>query len=403
MKEKKAVGIIAEYNPFHKGHRYHLEESLKRTGADVSVVVMSGSVTQRGQFAMFDKWTRAEMAVRNGVDLVVEMPVIFSCNSAGYFAASGVEILENLGVCWISFGSESGEGDKLASVAVFLKKYEKEIESDVRLLVKEGYSYPRARQQVVEQLAGKAIAETLEGPNNILALEYLRYMSKAKPVVIKRKGPGYHEDTVKEGFASASYIRKQIEHGVDTASLVPSSSLELMDAPLVGNKIYPFILQKVLTAESTTLDRIASGGDGLGNRLKRCIRSSSSYEDLVDTLKSKRYTRTRICRFLGQVLLDITEDDIKQAKNYIRVLAFSEKGAGYLKDIKKRELCKLPVITNINKETDSVELVRKTLEKDLLAADLFNLAAGRDLYRYSDFVRMPRLVKKNETDRTEKK
>ena len=151
----RAVGIIAEYNPFHNGHLYHLRQSLELTGAEVSVAVISGSFTQRGSFAILDKWTRAEMAVRNGVNLVVEMPTLFASGNAGYFAKGGVEILENLGVSYISFGSEAGNMTKLLRISREMQAHKQEINEAVRAAVKEGQAYPRARAAALRGILGE--------------------------------------------------------------------------------------------------------------------------------------------------------------------------------------------------------------------------------------------------------
>ena len=149
MNEKKSLGIIAEYNPFHNGHLYHIEESVKMTGAEVVVAAMSGNFVQRGNMPIADKWDRAEAAVKNGVDLVVEIPTVFACNSAPYFANAAVKILENLGVTWISFGSESGNIENLSHIARVISEGNTEIEDIIREKVKSGLAYPRDRKSVV--------------------------------------------------------------------------------------------------------------------------------------------------------------------------------------------------------------------------------------------------------------
>ena len=395
MEQLKSVGIVAEYNPFHNGHLYHLKKSLEKTGAEVSVAVISGNLTQRGQFPIADKWTRAETAVRCGVDLVVEMPVIYSCNSAGYFAASGVEILENLGVDFISFGSEAGDIRNLKEQAAFLSEWQNEIEQAVKMAVKQGLTYPRARQEVLEKMGtdGAKAAAFLKDPNNILALEYLRHMKKAEGVTIKREGPGYNEEKALGTFAPASYIRNCIRQKEDIRSWVPAMTLKKLQnrAAVTEERFFQMILQKCFSSSAEELENLAAAGEGLGNKVKDSLRYCRSYEELVDELKSKRYTRSRICRLLGQALVGITADDMAFGKNYVRVLAFNEKGSGYLKKVKKQGLCNLPVITNINRELPRFPEIRTTIEKDILVSDLYNLAAGRDLYLHSDFVETVRI------------
>ena len=174
--DKKCVGIIAEYNPFHNGHLYHLEQSLSATGAEFAVVAMSGNFVQRGQMAVADKWERAEAAVKSGADLVVEIPAVFACNSAPVFAQAAVEILENLGADWISFGSESGNIGDLREISreISCGTEAGRVEEIIKQKVREGLSYPRARREAVAVVLGDEIASLLDMPNNILAVEYLK-------------------------------------------------------------------------------------------------------------------------------------------------------------------------------------------------------------------------------------
>ncbi len=391
--DKKSVGIIAEYNPFHNGHLYHLNRSKEMTGAEISIAAMSGNFVQRGRPAMADKWSRAEAAVKCGIDLVVEIPVVFACNSAAYFAGAGVEILENLGVDYISFGSESGNIEELEQIARAIEEKKEHLEELIRKDVKKGMSYPRAREAAVREIIGKSAADILDNPNNILALEYLQKIKSAKPVTVKRAGPGYNDLNDSEGFASATAIRKFINEGKDISRLLPGKSAQIFseNKPISEERLFDFICQKVFTGETAELDKIFSAGEGLGNKLKNSIRHCGSYEEVVEQLKSKRYTRTRIERFLMQILLDIR--DIKDFENYIRVLALNERGSEYLKKVKRQGKCRLPVITNINKDAKNFPELLPTLEKDILAGDMYNLISGRNLYEFSDYVMKPFIMK----------
>lgn len=389
----KSVGIIAEYNPFHNGHKFHLEKSLEITGAEVSVAVISGNFTQRGEPAILDKWIRAEMAVRNGINLVVEMPVIFACNNAGYFARGGVEILENLGCDYISFGSESGNIEELAGIARAMEMHREEINEGVRRAVKEGQAYPQARAEVLSRIFDKKALEAIESPNNLLALEYLRFIKQAKPVTVKRQGSGYHEFIAKDNMASATGIRKLLAEDGDISTLVPDITREILmtcrEEFCNVEKLFSIMAAKILISSESELNEIFGAEEGLGSKMKNNIRYWKTMEEMIDGLKSKRYTRTRISRLLTMTLLGITREEVKQAQNYIRVLAFDEKGSRYLKEVKKSESCRLPILTNINKEAQLYPEIKNTLAKDVLASDLYNLATGKDLYRCSDYVQMP--------------
>lgn len=161
-KKPEAVGIIAEYNPFHKGHKYHLDEALERSGAEVCIAVISGNFTQRGEIALLNKWTRAEMAVKNGINLVVEMPAVFACSNAGYFAKAGVEILESMNADYICFGSESGNTEELSRIAREINAERQNLEDEIKVGVKEGLSYPRARSRAVRRILGENTAALIE-------------------------------------------------------------------------------------------------------------------------------------------------------------------------------------------------------------------------------------------------
>jgi predicted nucleotidyltransferase len=388
----KCVGITAEYNPFHNGHLYHLEQSKLATGAQISVAAMSGNLVQRGHMAICSKWERAEAAVKCGIDLVVEIPTVFACNSAPVFASAAVEILENLGADWISFGSESGNIEELKEISRAMNEKETLIEKLVREKVKEGLSYPRARRDAVALILGDEKADLLDLPNNILAIEYLKRIQNAKPVTVKRQGPGYNELEPCEDMASASAIRSMVKSSKNVETLTPEPSTEMLKKALhpSEDKIFQIICAKVLTSSREELDRVFAGGEGLGNKLKNEIRKASAYDQLIQRLKSKRYTRTRIERFISHVLLDIGAPDLYP--NYIRVLAFNKAGSRYLKEVKKKGICSLPIITNINKDAQNDVALMSAIEKDILAADIFNLASGRNLYDESDYVRMPRLI-----------
>lgn len=390
--DNKCVGITAEYNPFHNGHLYHLEQSKLATGAQISVAAMSGNLVQRGHMAICSKWERAEAAVKCGIDLVVEIPTVFACNSAPVFASAAVEILENLGADWISFGSESGNIEELKEISRAMNEKEPLIEKLVREKVKEGLSYPRARRDAVALILGDEKADLLDLPNNILAIEYLKRIQNAKPVTVKRQGPGYNELEPCEDMASASAIRSMVKISKNVETLTPEPSTEMLKKALhpSEDKIFQIICAKVLTSSREELDRVFAGGEGLGNKLKNEIRKASAYEQLIQRLKSKRYTRTRIERFISHVLLDIGAPDL--CPNYIRVLAFNKAGSRYLKEVKKKGFCSLPIITNINKDAQNDVALMSAIEKDILAADIFNLASGRNLYDESDYVKMPRLI-----------
>lgn len=367
----KSLGIIAEFHPFHQGHGYLIEEAKKMTGADLTVAVISGDFMQRGTPAAIDKWERAKVAVENGVNLVLELPAVFVCSSAEHFAKRGVEILEGLGALdYIAFGSESGDIAALQKTAKQLQDREEELHDRIAPLIKEGMSYPRARQLAAEAIfADEEIRRHLSQPNNILAVEYLKQIRNLTPVTVKRKGDGYHK--------SASAIRREMEEkDPQRFQMMRDNYLRLVSA-------------EILKADTGKLGQLYSAGEGLGAKLKKEIRYAANLDELIGRMKSKGYTYSRICRLLTQALLCIDRDAVENARNYIRILALDEKGGAFLKEIKNAERARLPIITNINKEAYRYPEIEKTLAVDILASDLYNLIAGNNLYACSDYVKGP--------------
>ena len=365
-----SVGIIAEFNPFHEGHKYLISKAKESCSDGAVVAVMSGNFTQRGTPAAFDKWHRAECAVKGGVNLVVELPVVFACNSAEFFAKGAVDILEGFGgIDKIIFGSESGNLDELTFVAEQINRYDRIIKYEAMNSLKEGISYPKARELVIKKYIEDIDSCLMSEPNNILAIEYLRKIRNLEPITIKRQGLSHHVSGTEE--------RRKLE------KLYPGryESIE--------QNYYNLVACKVLESNVAWLENIFLSDSGLSGRLKRYIRYSSDVNDLIEKIKTKGYTRTRVSRLLTQILLGIDKDILNDADNYIRVLAFDRKGAGFIKEIKRKSSNTLPIITNINKELDCLPEVASLLEKDIMASDIYNLLTMNDLYSCSDYIKKP--------------
>ena len=240
------LGIVSEYNPFHNGHIHHLELSKQLTKTDFTVAVMSGNFVQRGDTALVDKWTRTEMALKGGIDLVLELPTVYAISSAENFADGAIKILNSLGVVdYLSFGSEIGEISPLNDVASILYKEPKEFSSLITAQLKSGLSYPRAREIALSQFFGtsKKYTDILNNPNNILGVEYLKAIKKhrshIKPLTIKRDYSDYNSKTVKNGIASATAIRTMIQNKKNVHRVVPFETYELLDEAIENGKIIP--------------------------------------------------------------------------------------------------------------------------------------------------------------------
>lgn len=402
----KTLGIIAEYNPFHNGHLHHLQESKRLTGAEYVVAVMSGNFTQRGEPAMADKWTRAQMAVDNGVDLVLEIPFAYACNNAEYFAKGAVKILDGLGcVTHLSFGSESGKLDELIMIAKEITNESAEFKESLKKYLDLGLSYPRARQGALEQCLGKEATELIRGSNNILGIEYLKQLdllnSNIQPVTIGRRGAAYVDPDLSGEMASAMAIRNELEKNADFHGIigqVPEKTLHILKQINSGVKVkmkdlYPLIAYQILTRSREELSQIFSATEGLENRLKSQIGRSNHMESLLDRMKTKRYPLTRIQRLLIHTLLNLTKDKFsnmeEQGQLYGRVLGFGAKGAELLKSIKKSEFPHIPMITNINKEASQNEAIQSILKYDILASEIYHLIGEGNPTEHSDYVKKP--------------
>ena len=384
----KTLGIIAEYNPLHNGHIYQMEKCREMAQADNIVVIMSGNFTQRGEAAVLDKWTRARLAVENGADLVLELPFAYAVNSAEYFARGGVRILNALGcVTHLGFGAEAESLEQLQKIASETAEESPEFQALLQQYLADGVTYAKAREQATTELLGEEAAEHVQTPNNILAIEYLKQLhlcgSEIEPVMVTRKGAGYHSEVAEGGFASATAIRNTLDESERKAYVPENVDKALAAAPSHENYFH-LIQSKILGSTPEQLAQVFSMSEGLENRMLDQIRRSGTLDEFVDNVKSKRYPETRIRRILCQMLMGLTdfEDEF-----YVRLLAASSKGTALLKKIKKES--DIQIITNINKEEHLPELIKY----DILASDIYNVVTRADLYKKSDYVVHPFIQK----------
>ncbi len=392
------VGIIAEFNPFHKGHEYLLSEAKKKTGAKYVIVVMSGSFVQRGEAALFDKWTRAKCALLNGADMVLELPVLFSAANAETFAKGSIRVLENTGmVDSLCFGSESGDLASLQEAAKCMVHETKEFQHLLKSYLSQGISYPAARAKAVETVS-HINKDILSQPNHILALEYLKALeqfgSTLRPYTVKRQGSGFHNPTLATKFASATAIRKAIlENKVKEASLyIPENTVDLLTkelslgtGPVTLSGLTDILHYKLRTISQEHLHEMEEVTEGLENRILRSVEQCYALDDLIDFIKSKRYTRTKIQRILVHILLDIRKENVSHFLQkihlpYIRVLGFRKDSAEILGELTKRAKC--PVLTNLKKAAEQLDKEgMELLSLEKTATDLYTLASPNPLYR----------------------
>ncbi len=400
------MGIVAEYNPFHNGHKYQLKECKRLSEADYVVAVMSGNFTQRGEPALLDKWKRAEMALRGGVDLVIELPTFYALNGADKFAEGAIKSLNYLGcVTHLAFGSESGNIESLRNLSKLRMNESDEFKKCLRSLLKEGVSYSKALRVAIGNIYGYKYGEILTS-NNILALEYImsseRIGCNFEYVTVKRDGEDHNNIDTCNGNAfdkswkmSGQSIRKSLktiylkqDNCIDEnlySLSIPKSSVHIIreniDEAWLDDwyRINNLLRYHALCSDRKLWKNKPSWEEGLEGKFINEIRTSSP-SDIVDKLISKRYSRSRIQKYILQVLMNIEKDSYP--KEYVRVLGFNNKGSELLRKIKKLELAKADIITNVAKSNILPEI-------DIRATDFYNLILKRDVYKNSDFVKQP--------------
>lgn len=390
------LGIVSEYNPFHNGHIHHLQLSKQLTKTDFTVAVMSGNFVQRGDTALVDKWTRTEMALKSGIDLVIELPTVYALSSAENFADGAVKILNSLGVVdFISFGSEIGEITPLLEVASVLYKEPKEFSSLITAQLRSGLSYPKAREIALSQFFGSSqkYSSIVSNPNNILGVEYLKSIKKhrshIKPLTIKRDYSDYNSKQEKNGIASATAIRTMIQNGKNVHRVIPFESYELLEKCKEEGKIIPslavFEKEIIYTLRRMSLSEIAELPDvseGLENKIKFAANNFNTLDELITNIKSKRYTQSRIQRILLYALLNISQKDINQSKRvtpYLRVLGFNKHGKRIISAIAAANP-KLKIIVSVKKfmEQCSDNTLKNMLSKDIFATNVYTLGYKKE-------------------------
>lgn len=422
------LGIIAEYNPFHNGHLYHLKKSKDLSGAEFTIAVMGGHFLQRGEAAVFDKWTRTAMAISAGIDLVIEMPFVFATQDAHGFAHGGIRLLEALGIVdYISFGCEEDHLEVLFELAKILKTEPSYFQKVLRAEVKKGNSFPKIREKAlleylqqhgfsIANISMNRLKEILNQPNNILALEYLKSLQKIKssikPIPIKRVGSKYLENNLEGHYSSATAIRKELIHRYDRfdftslksiKAAMPDFSYQIL-SDVLRDGLNPIslscydqaILSQLRRMKLTDIKKIHGVAEGLENRLKESALLSHHIEDLIESVKTKRYTRTRIQRTLIHSLFTLNQKEVitfnRTGPLYCRVIGMTGQGKYLLKKIKAS--AEIPIVTRVKKfyqqnKRNGNELAQKMMDYDILSTDLYDLGYQKESSRIGrqDFTR----------------
>ena len=399
----KVTGIIAEYDPFHNGHSYHIKKAKEMTGADAIVVVMSGHFTQRGMPAFFRRDARVRMAVDGGADLVIELPYIYACNSSHEFARGAAGILNGIGcVDALVFGAETDDMDTLGKAARAAAGTDDRSSAYIKEEMKNGVSYPEALTRSVEKIYGAQTAAVLREPNNLLGIEYMKALrelgSGIKPFIVGRRSAAHgeslemlHERKQEQRIASGTAVRKAVYAGGARAAemLVPDTSFSIISGyerssgfsfteyrDKIKKNMFELLKYKIITSDESELAEVYGVAEGLENRLKSCISGAEDIDGLIDSVKSKRYTRARISRTLMHLLINLRTTDFETLRETYcaRVLGFSPTGGKLLRLMS--ESSAIPVFSNLSRLDKRSPEAARVLRYDMRASDVYALLYG---------------------------
>ena len=370
----KITAIISEFNPFHKGHKY-LIDSVRANGSTHVVAVMSGNFVQRGEGAVFSKWDRAKTALENGVDLVLENPLVYATSSAQRFAYGAVGVIKGLGITdEIAFGSECGDSSALEKVADLIEG--DGFSHELKQYLDDGFSFPKAREMAITEKYGKQYGEILSQPNNILACEYISECKKAKLDVnfftVPRIGAEHDSKGPKNGYHSASDLRECLKSGM-------KSDDEIFECARRGCKVFEFtklelaMLVKLRSFTEDDFRKLLDVSEGMENRLYSAAQKAVSLSEFYELVKTKRYTLSRIRRICLCAFLDIEKDDVLSSVPYIRVIGFNEKGREILK--KAKDTASLPIVMRYSDVKNLDKDGQRIFDVESKATDIFALCA----------------------------
>ena len=396
----KIVGLVVEYNPFHNGHLYHLNKSKEVTNATHSIAVMSGNFLQRGEPALFDKYTRAQIAVSNGVDLVVELPSLFACQSAEIFSHGAVTLLNSLNcIDSICFGSEEGDIQILYQIASILTNEPIQFKNILKAYLDEGLLFAVARSKALYDyissnnlldIPEEKLNTILNSSNNILGIEYIKSLirlnSNIEPYTITRIKSEYNSEIISSNICSATAIRKVLKDYCelsDISNVVPYHTLYAIENSIkkefnpMFDEYYFDIIKQIIVRDINNLNSYFDVNEGIENKIYKSVFTSNSLDSLQQDIKSKRYTLTRVKRILNNILLGITKEDMNKVKSisyipYVRVLAFNDKGREIIKQIKlNSDICIVNKFANIDFNSD--DLFKTLINYDIKASNMYNL------------------------------
>ena len=382
--------IISEYNPFHFGHLYHLNESISQTDTDFKVAIISGNFVQRGEPSIINKWEKAKVALSAGFDLVLELPTLYAISSAENFASGSIKIADQIGSNYISFGTESGDLEKLKKLSSLINKNEKEYITNVKGKIAEGFSYPKSQELVIDKMFGNEFLGVCK-PNNILGLEYLKSLnaisSNITPITVKRDLDKSSSSDIRALLRTSGFKIEDLKNSIpDFSYEVLAENIENGNAVLSLKAFEKEIIYILRTIDNEKLKNIPDIPENMLSNLKKIACSTNSLDELITALKNKSITQARIQRILLYILLGITKSDMELSKRitpYVRVLGMNENGKKILSDISKD----INVITSVKafeRTCDDSDLLRM-LEIDKKATDIYTLAYVKDSIANLDY------------------
>ena len=340
----RIIGIIAEYNPMHLGHIYQIKKIKEQIPNSIIIVITNSCFTERGEISIINKWDKTNICLNNNIDIVVELPFAFATQSADIFAKGALEILNKLNIDTLVFGSESNNLAKLEQI-VDTQLNNPIYDKKVKTYLKEGINYPTAMSKALNDLLGYTITE----PNDLLGISYIKEIKKNNylitPFLIKRIGD-YHEKEIKNNIISASLIRTLFMNNKDITQFIPQNTLNHLYKNISNETYFPYLKYKIISTKDLSIYQTVE--EGIEKRIKKAIHHSNSWQELVENIKTKRYTYNKINRMLLHILTSFTKEEAKNITiDYIRILGFNQNGKNYLNKIKKN--IDVPCITSYKK------------------------------------------------------
>lgn len=365
----KVIGLIAEYNPFHNGHLYQIKKIKELYPDSIIIAVVSSSFTQRGNISILNKWDKTSICLNNGIDIVIELPFVFATQSSDIFGTGAVKLLEQLNIDTLVFGTETDSIEwlkEIADIQLNNKDYDKKVKHYTDI----GLNYPTATNKAVQDITGYKV----DTPNDLLALSYIKQIKKDNKnidIVNIKRTIDYHTTETENNITSASNIRNKYINNQNIDRLIPYSNNNLYKISM--NNLYPYLKYKVLS-EETNLNIYQTVDEGIENRIIKYINESNTYEELIQNIKTKRYTYNKISRMLLHILTSFTKEEANNLEiDYIRLLGFTSIGKEYLSKIKKQ--IDIPLITGYKKN------ISKILDIELRITKIYSLVTNNNLIK----------------------